>query len=180
METQERQYVLEHLGASETRLLELTDGLSAAQWQFKENAGRWSIAENLEHCILVEHGIDSVIKRALGSPAQPEKRAGAPRKERAVESACDSRGRELVAVEALSPAGRWTDGAALRAELQRVRARSVAFASETEADLREHFFPHQALGDLDCYQWLVIQAQHGERHARQIEQIKRDPAFPAS
>ncbi len=180
METQERQYVLEHLGTSETRLLGLTDGLTAEQWKFKETPERWSIAENVEHCILVENGIDSVVKHALGSPAQPEKKAAAQSKDRACEGACDSRGRELVAVEALSPAGRWADGEQLREELKKVRARSVAFASETEADLRDHFFPHQALGDLDCYQWLVIQAQHGERHAKQIEQIKRNAAFPAA
>ena len=180
METQERQYVLEHLGTSETRLLALTDGLTAAQWHFKETPGRWSIAENVEHCILVEGAIEQGIQRALAGPAQPEKKAETQRKERAVAGVGDPRGRELESLEAFVPTGRWSDGAALRAEFERVRARSVAFASATEAKLREHFFPHQALGDLDCYQWLVVQAQHGERHAKQIEQIKRDPAFPAA
>lgn len=56
----------------------------------------------------------------------------------------------------------------------------MMFASETQAELREHFFPHIVFGDLDCYQWLLVLGQHGLRHALQIEEIKNDPAYPAS
>jgi hypothetical protein len=55
----------------------------------------------------------------------------------------------------------------------------VKFAAETDSDLRNHFFPHMAFGDLDCYQWLVVLAQHSLRHALQIEEIKAHPAYPA-
>ncbi len=178
METQERQYVLDNLGASETRLLQLTEGLTPEQWSFRESPERWSIAENLEHCILVENGIAAVIAGALQSPSHPEKRAEVAGKEKHVKGVGDPRGREIVAVEALRPTGRWGATDELRAEMRRVRARSVAFATETDAELRDHFYPHQAMGDLDCYQWLVVMSQHGERHARQIEAVKASPGFP--
>ena len=179
MRTQERQYVLDHLGASETRLLELTEGLTAEQWHFKPAPARWSIAENVEHCILVEKAIGGLVIRTLEEPAAPEKRALVAGKEKHVKRVEDSRGREIVAVEPLCPTGRWADTDELRAELRRVRARSTAFATETEANLRDHFAPHQAMGDLDCYQWLVVMSQHGERHAKQIEAVKASPGYPA-
>ena len=179
METQERHYVLDHLGASETRLLGLTDALRPEQWHFKPAPERWSIAENVEHCILVEKAIGALVIRALGEPATPEKRASVARKEEQVKRVDDARGREIVAVEALRPIGRWADTDELRAELRRVRARSTAFVTEAEAELRDHFAPHQALGDLNCYQWLVVMSQHGERHAKQIEAVKASAGYPA-
>jgi hypothetical protein len=63
-------------------------------------------------------------------------------------------------------------------EFEKARERTVRFTAETDADLRKYFAPHQAFGDLDCYQWLIVMSLHGERHARQIEEIKADPAFP--
>jgi hypothetical protein len=66
------------------------------------------------------------------------------------------------------------------AEFRATRAETRAFVVGLEGDLRGHFFAHVALGDLDCYQWLVVMAQHGERHARQIEQVKADPGYPAA
>ena len=178
METQERQYLVEHLGGSEARLLELTRGLTQEQWHFKESPGRWSIAENLEHCILTENAIGAGVRQALESPAQPEKMASVVPKDLYVRAVDDAAGRKIEAMESLCPTGRWSNTDDLRAELQKVRARSMVFARETVASLREHFFAHQALGDLDCYQWLVIQSRHGERHAKQIEQVKADPGFP--
>ncbi len=180
MDTWEREYVLEHLGQSESQLIELTKGLTASQWGFKESAGRWSIAENIEHCILAENAIAGVIERALTGPEEPEKKAAAAGKEAHVKRVGDSTGTEFEAMEILQPKGRCADPAEMLTELRKVRARSVAFARTNDADLRSHFFPHEKLGDLDCYQWLVILSQHGARHAGQIEKIKRDAGYPGS
>ena len=178
METQERQYLVDRLIASEERLLQRTEGLTAAQWAYKEAPERWSIAENIEHCILVEKAIGAGVRQALESPAQPEKMAAVGPKDPYARAADNAVGRKIEAAEPFQPTGRWSSPEELRAELKKVRARSLEFARETEASLREHMFPHQALGELDCYQWLVIQAQHGERHAKQIDAVKADPGFP--
>ena len=47
MTSEERQVVLDLLDSGEGRLLELTAGLSAAQWSFQETPERWSIAGNI-------------------------------------------------------------------------------------------------------------------------------------
>jgi hypothetical protein len=180
MEPHERQLVLDQLASSEARLLALVEGLTPQQWSFREIPERWSIAENIEHVIVLENFITQTITKVLEGSAEPEKKSLAAAKESLVLGVANSRSVKIKAREAARPVGRWPDPAELIAELQKTRARTAAFAAETQADLRDHFFPHVAFGDLDCYQWLVVLGQHGFRHALQIEEIKSDPAYPAS
>ena len=105
--------------------------------------------------------------------------ADAPAKEPFVKRVSTPRpSMHLVAVPPLQPTGRWPQPAAMLAAFNQVREQSTAFANTTQADLRSHFYPHQALGELDCYQWLVVLAQHAGRHAHQIEAVQADPAYP--
>lgn len=179
MEPHERELVLDQLIASEARLLELVDGLTPKQWNFRETPERWSIAENIEHVIVFENFIMEVIARVMAEPAEPEKKALAPAREPFVLRIANTRSTKFKAREAVRPVGRWPDTSEMIAELRKTRARTMAFVAETQADLRSHFFAHVALGDLDCYQWLVVMSLHGARHALQIEEIKADLAYPA-
>jgi hypothetical protein len=180
MDTQERQVVLDQLNASEARLVELTDGLTPEQWHFREMPARWSIAENVEHVILFEQFLRAVIVKTLQQVAEPEKKAFAAAKEAAVFNIANGRDTRFNAREVVRPTGRWADTGEMLAEFRRTRVETLAFVMGLEGDLRGHFFAHVALGDLDCYQWLVVVAQHGARHARQIEQVKADPGYPAT
>ncbi len=178
METQERAYVVDNLVASETRLLELTEGLTAAQWNFKESGERWSIAEILEHCIVTDQAVGGLIQHALSKPAEPAKKALAAGKDEAAKRVGDPTGHKIAALEQLLPTGRWDDPAAMIAAMRKVRAVNVAFAQSTEADLRSHFAKHEQIGEMDCYQWLILMGQHGERHAKQIERVKAAAGYP--
>jgi hypothetical protein len=179
IEKHERQLVLDQLASSEARLLELVDGLSPRQWNFRERPERWSIAENIEHVILFEKFIGGVVVRVLAEAAEPEKKAQAFAKEPLVLGLSNARHVRFNAREAVRPVGTWPDPEEMIAELRRTRAATTRFVAETQADLRSHFFAHVAFGDLDCYQWLVVMGQHGARHAFQIEEIQADPAYPA-
>lgn len=180
MEADERRFALDQLEASEAKLLALVDGLTPEQWSFRESPERWSTAEIIEHLIAFEYFITGAIAKAMEEPAEPEKKTHAGGKEPLVLGLANARATKFNAREIVRPVGRWSDRAALVSELRRARARTLAFATETEVDLRDHFFPHIAFGDLDCYQWLVVLGQHAFRHALQIEEIKADPAYPRS
>jgi hypothetical protein len=180
MDAQERRVVLEQLAASEGRLLALVEGLTPAQWWFRENAERWSIAEIVEHLVVFEEFITSAVTNSMQGPAEPQKTALAGAKEPLVWGLAESRGEKLKAREATRPVGRWVDGAELVEEFRKARARTIAFAAETECDLRGHFFPHIAFGDLDCYQWVVVLGQHTSRHCLQVEEILGDSRFPVA
>jgi hypothetical protein len=181
MEDHERQLVIDKLQSSETLLLSLVKDLTPAQWNFHESRNRWSIAENIEHLVVFEHFITGAIARSLEAPAEPEKKDAAAEKEPHVLAIAGTRSPgKLIAREAVRPTGRWSDPAEMVAEFRKVRAQTIAFATNTDAHLRDHFFRHISLDDLDCYQWLVLLGQHSYRHALQIEEVKADPAYPTS
>jgi len=178
MEAHQRQLVLHQLQSSKADLLEAIVNLTPAQWHFRESPDRWSIAENLEHLILFEAFIRGAIEHTLANPAELEKKLHAAAKDPLVLNLA-SRDTRFTAREAARPTGRSSDPSAMIAEFQNSRAQTIAFAGETQAALRDHFFPHIVFGDLDCFQWLLVLGRHTLRHVRQVEQIKADPAYPA-
>jgi hypothetical protein len=179
MERHERQLALDHLAASQERLLELVDGLTAEQWAFRPAEGRWSIGECLEHVMRVENRVFGLIAKKLDEgPAEPEKKEQARAKDPTLEPVLLDRSDRRQAPEPVRPSGEWADSAELVAEFQKTRQRTREFASATEGDLRSYFHPHLALGELDCYQWLLLIGLHTSRHALQIEEIKAAPDFP--
>jgi len=180
MEPRERQLILDELCASRVRLLDLVVNLTPQQWTFREAPDRWSIAEVLEHVIIFENFLKGVITRTLNEAPQPDKKPFAPAKEHHVFEIGTNRTTKFTAREVTRPTGRFPGAAEIVAEFRKTRAETVAFVEQIDGDLRSHFFAHVALGDLDCYQWLVVLAQHGSRHAVQIEQIKADPAYPTA
>jgi DinB superfamily len=180
VEPHEQQFVLEQLAASEARLILLVHGLTPAQWHFHESPDRWSIAEIIEHLVVFERFILDAVKRSLSASPEPDKKSIVATREHLVLELADTRHIRFNAREAARPAGRWPDIAQLLREFHDTRAHTVAFVRETQAPLRDHFFPHIAFGDLDCYQWLVLLSRHGLRHALQIEEIKSHPGYPAA
>jgi hypothetical protein len=179
MEQHERLRVTNQLVASRERLLNLVDGLTAEQWTFRPAEDRWSICDCVEHVTLVEHRLFGLIGKRLERPAESgsEERPNHPEDD-AVAAAVPDRSVRRQAPEPARPTGRWPDTNELLAEFEKARERTVRFTAATDADLRNYSAPHPAFGNLDCYQWLIVMSLHGERHARQIEEIKADPAYP--
>jgi hypothetical protein len=132
----------------------------------------------LEHLVVWESFMLAAVQGALEGPAEPEKRASVAGKDALALGLATSRDTKLKSREAAKPTGRWTDVGGLMAEFRVRRSRTLEFAENTQADLRSHFFAHVAFGDLDCFQWLVVMGQHTLRHVAQIEEIKRDGAWP--
>ena len=179
MEAHERQLVVDQLNASQEHLQGLVYGLTAEQWAFHPAAGRWSINECLEHVMLVENRILGLIGKKLnGSTAEPEKTDLSCATDALVARSIPDRSNRREAPEPVRPTGQWTDPNELLAEFQKTRRRTTEFAATTQGDLRNHFLPHMALGELDCYQWLLVLSLHGTRHAQQVEEIKASPGFP--
>jgi uncharacterized damage-inducible protein DinB len=176
MNERERQLAVDHLAASEERLLGLVDGLTAEQWTFRPGEGRWSIGECLEHVMRVENRILGLIGKKLEGPPEPRKQDA--EKDAVIAGMVPDRTSRREAPEPVRPIGQFADTRELLAEFRKTRARTARFVADTEADLRNYSLPHPAFGDLDCYQWLLVLGLHGERHARQIEEIKADSAYP--
>lgn len=182
MEQQERQLVLNQLDASRDRILRTVEGLSPEQWAFRPGEGRWSIAECLEHIVRVENRVRDLIANKLrDEKAQPEKRLSAEqakaRDAEATKTVLD-RSTPRQAPEPVRPTGLWPTPEGLVAEFRQSRSATKEFAASTQDDLRSYFHPHGALGEIDCYQWMILLSLHGACHAEQMEEVKSAPGFP--
>lgn len=178
MEASERAELLDNLAASRQRLMDNLQGLTGEQWEFRPSEGSWSIADCVEHVVLVESRVLKAIGRALERAPEPEKKAQAAETDRLLGGLAADRTQRLNAPEPVTPKRHWPDTSQLLGEFEKTRVRTVEFSSATDGDLRNHFFPHPIFGDLDCYQWLRLVPLHCDRHLAQIQEIKSNGGFP--
>ena len=150
-------------------------GLTPQQLQYRPDASRWSVAENLEHITIVEQSILASLART--TPPEPEKKSDVTD-----EQMLANFGRviqPLTAPERLLPTSRWPIADLLN-EFDAARRRTIEFAT-TAADsqeLRHYFMKHPFFGELDCYQWFILAAGHSARHCNQCAAIKESDGFP--
>lgn len=170
----ERERAAAYLAETRENLLRFASGLSPAQLHYKPGPDRWSVAECLEHIIFVEGfilaKINDVLLReaATSAPAMSDDD---------IVHAVVGRTSRLKGPDHVMPTGRWAHDQLLP-EFQATRARTSQFAASTNAPLRQHGFPHPVFGHIDCYQWLLLIAAHGERHRAQAEEVMAEPGFP--
>ncbi len=167
-------------------VLAATQGLSGAQWNFKvSGTDRWSIAEIVEHIVVVQELILGPIAERLAQA--PGVSAGRDYKEveDIVLQRFPIRDKRFPAPEFARPAGRWTPSESLD-RLIANGSRLYEYAASTP-DLRLRTIesgPLKAVTDgrldqMDGYQFVLAAAAHTRRHVGQILEVKADPSFPA-
>ncbi|HTX14651.1 MAG TPA: DinB family protein [Candidatus Baltobacteraceae bacterium] len=170
----ERERAITSLRDSRDRLFATAEKLSPLQLAYKPAPDRWSVAECIEHIIVVENSVFGLIQKAIEQPPEAAKSGS---EDDAIVATVVDRTQRAKGPEALMPASRWSqDG--LLPEFRQVRGRSLDFAGSTSADLRALVVPHRRFGHLDCYQWLLLIAAHGERHRAQAEEVIASAEFP--
>ena len=178
--TQARQY-FEH---SRDCVVEVTTGLSDAQWQFKPAPDRWSIAENLEHMVIVQERILGPIRDQLAQAPQPPADRDYKQIDKIALEKMPDRSIKAKSPDAIHPTGQLNPQAALQ-RLLRNYERLAEFVESTP-DLREHaleslplkFLTNGAHTTMDGYQWAITVAAHDQRHVAQILEVKADPNYP--
>src|SRR5580692_11460502 len=61
----EKDRALQYLESTKTNVLEATEGLSEAQWNFKSASDRWSVAQVMEHIAAAEDFIRGALKEKI-------------------------------------------------------------------------------------------------------------------
>ncbi|WP_375444556.1 DinB family protein [uncultured Fibrella sp.] len=174
----ERTYAVEILVATRDSLQQSLAGLSTAQQQYKTAPDRWSIAECVEHIALVDRGIFKSLQLGMAAPPDEARRATVKVSDVFVIKAVRSRGMATSAPPQFVPTGRFGDVPTALAQFEQQRAAAIEYVRTATEDYRTHYFEHPFLGTLDAYQAVLLLASHGERHRKQIEDIKADPGFP--
>ena len=173
----ERERAVAYLAETREKLVRSTGHLSRAQLEFRPAPDRWSVAECLEHIVIVEDFILGTINSTLQQPAGSFKSAMSDdvlddRLKKAAE-----RTTRVKAPAHLEPKGRRPHDQLLP-EFDAARKRTTDFVGGTNAQLRQCGFPHPILGELDCYQWILLIGGHGDRHRAQAEEVMADANFP--
>jgi uncharacterized damage-inducible protein DinB len=175
MTSEEREFAIKQLDQTRERLLSVLHGLSRDQLLYRPEPGRWSIAENVEHLVVVEKRLVSAIDKLLQEPPDLSKRCSMDDSEvlRQIGTVVN----RVQAPERSLPTSRWP-AEELSHEFETTRQRTREFTSAVQGDLRHHFIAHYLFGDFDCYQWLLLIGAHSNRHSAQSEAVKASPGFP--
>ncbi len=137
-------------------------------------ADAWSIAEVVEHLLIVENGIGRLLGR-LGKQAEtlgPETSTASiiPSLDR---FALKDVRRRIQSPTAVAPTGRMTLDEAVTA-LAESRRRILELVHRVSGRaIGDLTAPHPLFGSLTFYQWLLFLAQHEERHTMQIRETAR-------
>jgi hypothetical protein len=173
----DRDRAMKYLQDTEQGVTDATNGLSAAQWNFKPAPDRWSIAEVVEHIAATEDMLLAMVTdQVMKAPPRP---AGADVKatDEMVMNAIPDRSHKFQAPEPLKPTNRYGSPEASLKHFEESRAKTEAFLRNTN-DLRAHAIDSPMGQKLDGYEWILYIAGHSARHTKQILEVKADPNFP--
>jgi hypothetical protein len=168
----ERERLLAHMDMTAGWLADEVSGLSAAQTGFRREPDAWTIAEVVEHLVVVAPVYWDDLQKALKQ---------SPGDQRSWMTDADvlwygiDRTRREQAIPSERPTGKIHD---LRVALEAYRThhdRLRQYLSTTRDDLRSHIVSRQGC---DAYQWALLISTHEQRHIQQIREVKADPKFP--
>ena len=162
-----------------------TRGLSEAQWRFKPSPDLWSIAENLDHIVIVVERVLGPILDQLADAPPPAPDRDWQQIDKIVINQFPNRLQKFQAPEFVRPADH-IDPRELLDRLATDYAR-LAECLESRPGLRQHVAPAAPLKAvsqgafelMDGYQWILAAAAHTERHTKQMLEVMADPGYPA-
>jgi hypothetical protein len=162
-----------------------TKGLSEAQWKFKPSPDRWSIAENLDHIVIVQERVLGPILDQLSSAPAPPADLDHQLVDAIVVNHFSNRLTKFSAPEFVRP----TEEIVPFELLSRLITNYARLTDclESTPGLRQHALeapPLKAVSKgafelMDGYQWILAAAAHAERHTKQMLEVMADPGYPA-
>jgi hypothetical protein len=170
---------LQYLESTKKLVLDATQGLSEAQWNFKSAPDRWSVAQVMEHIAASEDFIrvGLVQEKVMTSPAGETGR-DVKRIDAAVEAMIPDRSHKAQAPDPLVPNNRFGSPEGSIKHFLESRATTEEYLKTTPG-LRDHVMDGP-VGKMDAYEFILFIAAHCERHVKQINEVKADPNFPKS
>jgi hypothetical protein len=168
---------MKYLESTRQGVVDATNGLSAAQWNFKSAPDRWSLAEVTEHIAAAEDFLRGmVVEKVMVAPARPAAEDVVAIDEMVVRMVPDW-SHKKDAPDPLKPTNRFGSPDASLKHFLEARATTEDFLTKTP-DLRAHAIDSPMAKKLDAYEWILFIAAHSERHTKQIQEVKADPNFP--
>jgi hypothetical protein len=174
MPTSERNVLLSYLHSSRKQVMDSIAGLSPEQLNYKSGPDRWSIAEVVEHLVLLEDVNREAVRKVLATQT-PAIQPDGPTDQQIIDRYADRVARaEAPAV--LRPEAKWKTSEELAREFGTRRDNTLAYVRTMEDPLRYHF----SQSGQSAYQMLLVLGVHAQRHNEQIKEVKATAGFPKS
>jgi DinB superfamily len=168
----ERQHLVAHLEMTGAWLTDEVTGLTPAQIDFRRQPEAWTIAQVVEHLVVVAPIYWQDLQSALKQPAGDRKSAMT---DADVLWYGIDRTRREQAIPTERPTGQLRDLRTAMDTYRKHHDRLLQYVKTTHDDLRSHIVQRQSC---DAYQWALLISTHEQRHILQIREIKADPKFP--
>ena len=164
----------EYLQQTQERLRNTISPLTEAQWSYKPTTGGWTIADCLEHLVVVE---SLSLRRLDAAIAEGPKSDDRGLTDEMIMDQIPLRGTKVEAPEFARPNGRWISKEEALRQFDSIRAKTLILAAQ-EIDMRSYRAVHPRFGALDVHQYLLLISSHCQRHLNQIAEIMAEPGFP--
>ncbi len=169
--------LLDYMDEMRARLIETAAQVNPAFSAIRPHDGAWSAAETLSHLVKVETGVAVMMEKSvqwarthgIGTPQSDESLTASLDKYRIIES-----GTKRISPEIVAPGDDIPIEASLEALMFARNRLRAALEGSNDIDLSLVKRSHQAIGELDMYQWALFVAQHEERHRRQIDRTMEE------
>lgn len=173
----ERKTALNHLQQSQSELIDLVDGLTEEQINFKPDENSWSIAECMEHIAISEKNLIGMVQMSLKEESDPSKRSELAMTDEQIMDLITSREQKVKTRKEFEPTNSFGDFNGTVKAFKERRKSNMKFVKTTNTDLRNHYmqFP---FGLIDTYQGILFMSGHTQRHADQIKEIMNSKNFP--
>jgi DinB family protein len=168
----EREHLVAHLEMTAAWLADEVTGLTAAQIAFRPDPDAWSIAQVVDHIVVVAPIYWRDLQTALERPAGG-RTSGMSDADVLWYGIDRTRREQAIAGERIS--GESRDMPAALAAYRKHHDRLLQYIRTTNDDLRGHIVERQRC---DAYQWALLISTHEQRHILQIREIKANPRFP--
>ncbi len=153
------------------------DDLSAEQMQFRPDDESWSVAQIVEHIIIVEGALKSMLETRIQAGENLDKKSEIKMSDEDVVALITNRSEKIQTQDQFQPSGKFSEADEAIEAFMDQRGAIVDWLEGAEVDMRNYVneFP---FGMIDAYQTVLFMAGHTERHTAQIEEVKANPDFP--
>jgi len=165
-----RKEIFSDLENSEEAVKEVVERASEALFLKKPDENSWSMAELVEHIIMVEKGVLGTIQK-MGTKVAEEV-ITSKLDDKTIVKLISNRERKVKAPDHFVPKGIFTNKEMAIQGLRKHRAEIEVFITTTKLPLKNIGFPHFAVGMLNGENWFTFMAGHCKRHADQMAEIK--------
>ena len=170
MSVADRGKLLALLHESLERFLASLAGVDDEQSRRHPAEGCWSVLDCVEHVT----GAEAFMLRLVQEQRRP-RLVGAPNREEFFLQRMVDRSVKAESPQGGLPRGRFANLQEARERFEKARRETIRFVETNTDDLRatEVTHPLPMFGAVSAYEMLIIMAKHAERHALQIDEIRK-------